>query len=259
MVPGITTIAFRNTPLYLEEILPKVSAAGFKQLEVWGGHIEERDDNEMPVIAELAERHNLTIPMVSCYLGTFDLAMTNKGAELRKACFAAMMGRLLGVRYLRAFAGYVMECSSRDASDAYWAYCMDGLREIARIAHENGLTIAVETHKLTLADTIKGCQRIIKEAGDLPVKFILQLDGPAETEHLSPVDVWKELKEHVVHFHQKPESAPYPVRILRGLFDKMREDGYKGAVSIEAAHPDVKPEPVLKRGMELLRTLGVVS
>ncbi|HHN47015.1 MAG TPA: sugar phosphate isomerase/epimerase [Planctomycetes bacterium] len=257
MLPGITSIAFRNTQLYIEEMLPKVSAAGFRALEVWGGHVENRDELEMPVVAELAERHGLKLPMLSCYLGTFDLDMTNLDAELEKARFAARTGAALGVPWLRSFAGWVMECSSRDASAEYWDYCIRGIREIAAVAAADRLGLALETHKLTLADTVRGCRRLIDEIASPSVKLILQLDGPAETEKTSPVDVWNELKGLVVHFHQKPESAPWGVEEMRRLFAKMREDGYSGAVSIEGVHPNVKAEAVMKQGMKLLQAAGV--
>ncbi|MBN1810170.1 MAG: sugar phosphate isomerase/epimerase [Planctomycetes bacterium] len=258
MIPGITTIAFRNTPLYLEEILPKVSAAGYKSLEIWHGHVENRDDHEMPVVAELAEREGLGLSMVSCYPGTFNLDMTNMAEELAKAEFAAEMARMLGVKYVRAFAGWVMECSSRDASPAYWKYCTDGMKEIAAICRDKGLQVAVETHKLSLADTVAGCKRLIDETGADSVRLNLQLDGPAETDGRKPVAVWNELKEHVVHFHQPPGIAPWTIDELKELFAGMRADGYEGAVSIEGCSKNVMPAPVMLTGMELLKEAGVV-
>mgnify|MGYP000927268063 CR=1 FL=1 len=72
------TIAYRNQPdTPLPAILAAIAEAGYNGVELWWPHVETTTPAQLTVLRQLADQLELTIPMVSPYLGNFNLEMTN--------------------------------------------------------------------------------------------------------------------------------------------------------------------------------------
>ena len=197
------------------------------------------------------------MPMLSPYLGNFNLAMTNYDEMIDRTKAAAPVAVKLGIPLLRAFVGWTCECSSLTASEEYWRFNLKGFREMVAIAADHGLTIAMETHGQTLVDSVQGVRRLLDEAdGRLRVNF--QLDDMAANSNLPDgVAAYEAVKPWVVHMHV-PLSAQGTEKVveLHKILDAMRRDGFKGFFSIEQCSGKGEPQDAVKDGIRMLTWLG---
>jgi sugar phosphate isomerase/epimerase len=163
----------------------------------------------------------------------------------------------LGIPLLRAFVGWTCECSSLTASEEYWRFNLKGFREMAAIAADHGLTIALETHGQTLVDSVQGVRRLLEE-GDGRLRVNFQLDDMAANSKLPDgVAVYEAIKPWVVHMHV-PLSAQGTGNVaeFQKIFAAMRRDGYQGFVSIEYCSGKGEPQEAVKAGVRMLAELG---
>lgn len=258
MKRSFCSIAYKFRPeIGILDILRDVRVAGYDGVEVWWAHVETKSDAELAEIKAAAAGAKLALPMLSPYLGNFNLAMTNYGEMIARTRAAAPVAVKLGIPLLRAFVGWTCECSSLTASEEYWRFNLKGFREMAAIAADHGLTLALETHGQTLADSVQGVRRLLDEAdGRLRVNF--QLDDMAANSKLPDgVAVYEAIKHWVVHMHvhlTAPDSAE--AAELRRILAAMRCDGFKGFVSIEHCAGKGEPREAIADGVTVLGALG---
>ena len=230
------TIAYRKqADVKLATMFEEIARAGYQGAELWWPHVEDLDEAHLKDAAACARDNGLALPIVSPYLGTFNLEMTNRDEMLSRIRAAAPVAVALGAPLLRCFAGWTCECSSLTASPEYWKYNLDGFAEMARIADGHGLDLALETHSETLVDSVNGIRRFV-DAGGPRIKVNLQLDDIAANSGLPDgVAVYRELGELVVHAHVPPAFSDDAKRAEHHrLLTAMREDGFQGFVSVES-------------------------
>jgi 3-dehydroshikimate dehydratase len=252
------SIAYKPRPdVGIREIIRDVAAAGYDGVEVWWPHVEGKSEAELGEIRAAAAEAGLAIPMLSPYLGNFNLAMTNYDEMIARARAAAPVAVRLGAPLLRAFVGWTCECSSLTAGEDYWRFNLRGLREMAAIAADHGLAIAMETHERTLVDSVAGVRRLVNEAdGRLRVNF--QLDDMAANSALPDgVAVYEALKPLVVHMHA-PLTAPDSPEAgeLGRILAAMRRDGFGGFVSVEHCSGQGDPRDAVAAGRKMLAAMG---
>jgi sugar phosphate isomerase/epimerase len=204
-------------------------------------------------LREAAADMGLILPMLSPYLGTFDLAMTNREEMLLRTRAAAPVAVALGIPLLRAFVGWTCECSSLTASEAYWRYTLAGFRDMAAIAADHGLVIAMETHERTLVDSVQGVQRMIAEA-DSRLRVNFQIDDLTANSGLpDSMAVYAVLRPWIVHMHVQltPPGSPRSAETRR-ILAALRDDGFTGCASIEHCSGAGAPDAALKAGTFLL-------
>jgi 3-dehydroshikimate dehydratase len=248
------SIAYKFRPAVgILEVIRDVRAAGYDGVEVWWPHVEGKGDAELAEIRAAAAEAGLAIPMLSAYLGNFNLAMTNYDEMIARARAAAPVAVKLGAPLLRAFVGWTCECSSLTAGEDYWQFNLRGFREMAAIAADHGLTIAMETHERTLVDSVGGVRRMLAEAdGRLRVNF--QLDDMARNSGLPDgVEVYEALKPLVVHMHVHLAAPDSPeAGELRRILAAMRRAGFGGFVSIEHCSGQGEPRDAAAAGRRML-------
>jgi sugar phosphate isomerase/epimerase len=251
------TIAYKNSQVPLPEILQHLSSCGYDGAELWWPHVEKLSKSQLEETKALLKKLNLVIPMISPYLGNFNLPMTNRDEMLDRVRVAAPVAVALGSPLLRMFAGWTCETSSLTASPEYWKYNLDGYREMAKIVKDHGLHLALETHDETLADSIDGINRIL-EAGMGRIKINLQPDEIGKNSGLAKkVDVYRKLKEHVVHAHLRPFFEDEQEKTeWAELFAEFQKNQFKGFVSIEHCSAKDDPAATAKLGQEVIRGLS---
>jgi 3-dehydroshikimate dehydratase len=258
MKKSFCSIAYKFRPeTGILDIIRDVKAAGYDGVEVWWPHVERKSVAELAEVKAAAAGAKLALPMLSPYLGNFNLAMTNYGEMIARTRAAAPVAAKLGIPLLRAFVGWTCECSSLTAGEDYWRFNLRGFREMAAIAADHGLTIALETHGQTLVDSVQGVRRLLDEA-DGRLRVNLQLDDMAVNSKLPDgAAVYEALKPWVVHMHMhltaldSPEAAE-----ARAIVAAMRRDGFTGFISVEHCSGKGEPQEAVTAGMAMLVALG---
>ena len=256
MKTSFCSIAYRNLAgAGIPGMIGDLKAAGYDGLELWWPHVESKSDAELREIKSALAEAKLAVPMLSPYLGNFNLPMTNHDEMIARTRASAPVAEKLGAPLLRAFAGWTCECSSLTASEEYWQYNLKGFREMATIAANHGRTLAIETHSMTLADSVVGMKRLIDEAdGRLRVNF--QLDTLAENSKLpSGVAVYEALKPWIVHMHAHvlPTDAKEHGE-QQQLLTALKRDGFAGYISIEHCSGKGDPKEVAVSGIAMMRS-----
>ena len=166
---------------------------------------------------------------------------------------SAPVAAKLGAPLLRAFVGWTCECSSLTASEDYWQFNLKGFREMAAIAADFGRTIAMETHSMTLVDSVHGVRRMIEESdGRLRVNF--QLDTLAQNSQLPDgAAVYESLKPWVVHMHAHIPETPADGEAEIAILAAMERARFTGSVSVEHCSGKGDPYEVVATGIEYLK------
>ncbi len=253
------TIAYRNTDRGIFGILPELARAGYDGVEIWWPHVEKLSAAQLDEVKSLADREGLAIPMVSGYPGNYNLEMTNAPEMLARFQAIAPVAARLGAKLARAFVGWTCECSSTTASQDYWRYNIEGFRQLAEVAEQHELLLAMETHSQTLVDSVQGVRRMIRSCGPR-LKVNLQIDDIVELSGLpDAVAVYRALKDDVVHFHLQPYGADQDRRgMYAAVFAEMNKDGFEGFISWES-HGAKGEDPVraAREGIRCMDELGV--
>jgi len=250
------TIAYRKQEgLPLPKILEQVKEAGYGGAELWWPHVEKLSEAQLAETKATLARLGLKVPMLSGYLGNFNLPMTNREEMLERTRQAAPVAAKLGAPLLRAFAGWTCECSSLTAGEPYWKFNLEGFSEMCRIAGDYGLDIAIETHSGTLCDSVAGCLRLAEHCGPR-IKFNLQLDDIAKNSKLpNGLAVYRALGERVAHAHVPPVLEGAEREEWSGVLKAMQAGGFPGFVSIEHCKGDGDTFEIAKTGRRLLREI----
>jgi 3-dehydroshikimate dehydratase len=257
MKTSFCSIAYKFRPaLGILDVIRDVQAAGYDGVEVWWAHAEQKSDTELAELRAAAAAAGLVMPMLSPYLGNFNLPMTNYDEMIARTRAAAPVAVTLGIPLLRAFVGWTCECSSLTASEEYWRYNLKGFREMAAIAADHGLTIAMETHGKTLVDSVQGVRRMLDQA-DGRLRVNLQLDDMVANSKLPDgVAVYEALKPWVVHMHVHLGDPRSPQGTeLRRILAAMRRDGFGGCVSLEHCCGTGEPQEAVTAGKAMLADL----
>lgn len=251
------TIAYRNMPeATLAGIFENLAAAGYDGAEIWWPHVENLSQAQLAEAKACAKQHRLAVPILSPYLGNFNLEMTNRGEMIERTLAAAPVAEALGAPLLRAFAGWTCECSSLTAKEDYWRYNLDGFKEMAAIARDHGLRIAIETHYATLCDSVAGFNRFVDHCGET-ICANLQLDDIAKNSNLPDgVAVYRAVKDRVAHAHvphRYDESSEGKAKLddHRKVLAALAAAGFTGFVSVEHCKGDGDPFEAAEAGRKL--------
>lgn len=191
---SLCTISFRHHLIGIPEIAAFAQSAGFDEVELWGAHAEHLAELK-PYGARWLAQFGLSASMVSHYL-----PLVGDAATGRRALHAALdLCERWGAPKLRLFAH---NQASAAVDDARFAAVAERLREFAEIASGRGLTLAVETHPGTLADSLAATQRLLAAVPHpaLTVNFdVLHLWEAGD----DPAQAFAALAPRVSHLHLK--------------------------------------------------------
>ncbi|MEM3045713.1 MAG: sugar phosphate isomerase/epimerase family protein [Candidatus Bathyarchaeia archaeon] len=224
---GLCTIAFRNSKL--EEALDLARSVGYEGVEVWGRepHLCEvyDADRAAAVKSQVAARG----------LQLIGLDEHEAEQELQAALVSLRIAEVLGSPRMRVYGG---RKASSQATARDWEFCVKGLRALAETAEDANVTLCVETHGGTLADTTETTDRLVS-----------LVDSPRLRVLFDPVNLWPEdplgstrkLRPHIelVHLKNRRDELGRLPLLDEGTVDfagtllSLRESGYEGFVDVE--------------------------
>ena len=150
--PGLCSVTFRA--LEAEQIVALTARAGLEVIE-WGGdvHVLPGDVARAEQVATATQDAGLAV----CSYGSYFRAQA--GEEFTPVLDSA---QALGADRIRVWAGRV---GSAVADEAEWARTVERLQDAASEASERGITLALEFHSGTLADTASSTMRLLDAVG----------------------------------------------------------------------------------------------
>ena len=127
----------------------------------------------------------LAVPMISPYIGFFDIAKGNHAAMVAECAKFLKIARSLGVPTIRSFAGFVCEITAATSDEANWAYAINGFAEYAALAEQYNVDLALETHEQSLIDAMSGIEMLLKGVPSRRLKINFQIDKLPENSKMS--------------------------------------------------------------------------
>ena len=143
----------------LVDLLDPMAAAGFRDLEVWGYHLDRLSEAGVEQLAAALEARAMRAVGVGAY-PAFHLEGAQDEEERRSLEKLLAAAVHLGASVFKIFPGRV---ASADAGDAAWRRSVEGMRRLAGRTAEAGMLLTLETHGGTLCDTLDGTRRLMKQ------------------------------------------------------------------------------------------------
>lgn len=257
----LCTIAYRDK--LLERALEVVGRARFDGVELWGRepHLPEVfDETRMRATKKLLQTHKVTPYVLGSYLRLG--ATKDDGIELGDTLHIA---RWLRTPLVRVWASDV---GSAEASEEVWTAVIDDARNAADRAAKLELTLVVEMHAGTVADTAQGAVRLMKEVGRDNFRLNYQVsahdDGQSPEERLQATLPWV---SHVHAQNYERVAAQLADPVVRAplssgvvqyerLVLMLKEAGYEGCIAVEFAYDEQKGrEEALAADAAFLRSI----
>ena len=222
------SIAFRNESI--ESIIPRIADAGFDGIEIFGGHIDGKNDDELMVIKKLADQHQLRIEILSPYFW-FTNSKELHDESIERAQRFVHYARILECPKIRTFTDAGPTGIGSDiATDAHWQTAVAALQCVC----DNGpdILFTVELHQKTLADSIPSALQLIERVKRDNLKLIYHTPG---WDLIGDFDF---VQDHVRHIHvQNTGDATSPGFLdvgtcdLPAFFKHISECGYQHSLS----------------------------
>ena len=269
---------FRTYPL--ERALKKAAEYGWDGIELQPVHFNvQKVEEELPRVIELASKYGVDIYVID-FPGNFigdDEAKRRESIDFVKKMITVV--RNYGIQVMNGGVGGLVGPDPRDygkngsamATDVHYQRAADALREIGKVAEGDGVTITLEIHMNTLHDTAKSTLRLLEMVGSPAVTANPDPGNMYSTGHAEKGAAFIEtLKGRIGHFHLKncylhAGQYNYSVLLEHGHIDnfkiveKLKEIGYKGAVTIEycgLGDPNVAARQDLAYLRSILNELG---
>lgn len=236
-----------------EQIIELAAELGFDGIELWGGFLEDASKQRLRQIRSACDSAGLAVPLLSPYMGFFDLGKSNYHDMVEQCCKFIAIARTMGVGQLRTFAGFVSEITSAACDDANWAYAINGFMEYAALAEQAGVDILIETHRESLADSVEGIEKLLVGVPSSRLKLNLQLDEMVGLSQMQPEQIWQRLKHKVAHFHYRWWADELKRAQTRALLGCMKRDGWDGFISVEYVDGQDTADGVAREGLKRLR------
>ncbi len=232
---SLCSLVYREQPI--DGLIPKIAASGFDAVEIFGAQLEGKSDSELTAIRKVAADNKLKILGMAPYL-SLTRGQKEYDESIERVKKFMHYGEVLGCQRLRTFTDVgPTGVASAAATPEQWAQGIRGLKEITAMAPQ--LEFMMETHPLTLADTVESSQRVLREVGAKNLKLIYQ---PTTKDFLDKgiIESWRILKPDVTHMHlQNVGGEGNHGWMEEGKLDlanflaTVQADGYDGSISIE--------------------------
>lgn len=191
---SLCTISFRHHLVSMDDLARWARACHFDSLELWGVHARNLTDQAQYHRQWLAD-YGLSVSMLSDYLPL----QGNEVASRAKVQLMCQLARHWGAGKLRTFAG---DQSSAAVSVDTRQRMTRRLREIAKLCADYGVTLVVETHPNTLADSLASIHQLLTEVGSDNMKLNFDVLHLWES-GADPCVAFDELHGHIAHLHLK--------------------------------------------------------
>jgi len=228
----------------LEEIIPLLAGVGYREVEVWGRHLEGKRAGDIEKVAAIARKHGVAVGIVSPAF--LSVATPEQFAEgVRMTLGMLDHAAVLGAEMVRITTGLSDPASGRrlssaEASPAQYAAALTGIKEVLDKARGLGITVVAECHQNTFADGVESIRKLLSDVGDPGLKLIFQPTSFPGTDTADILGYIDALAPDIAHFHasnRRTDGTLAP--IADGVYDygaivaKLGEAGYDGALSVE--------------------------
>ena len=247
------TIACKSGEWTAEQAVDLAARLEFDGVELWGGFLEKADADRLTQIRAACDQAGLAVPLISPYMGFFDLGKSNYQDMVEQCARFIEVARVMRVRQLRSFAGFVCEISSATCDDANWGYVINGFLEYAAMAEQGDIDILIETHKESLVDSVRGIEKLLQAVPSRRMRLNLQLDDMVALSDMEPEAIWQRLKDRVAHFHYRWWADPVKNEQTKKWLACMKRDGWDGFASIEYVDGEDTADRIAAVGLDRLR------
>lgn len=263
---GLCTIAFRDLPIH--SVVALARECGVDGLEIWGRepHICERFNSQrVQALARLVTSRGLEVGVFGSYV-RLGVAEELGPDQLSSAETALLIAARLGAPLVRVWAG---NCPSAQATSSQWQACLSDLQRMAEMAADRGLSLAIEMHGNTLADTGETTRRLLDQAGadnvlaNYQPAFDPNLDEPFE--RLEAV-LGRVANVHAQNMNYRTldgETRLVRVPIAQGLVDyaevarRLKAHGYQGYLEVEfLPEGELPKQQMLLQDVQYLRSIA---
>jgi 3-dehydroshikimate dehydratase len=195
---SICTISLRHHLISLEQIAEWASNHGFQGIELWGVHAKNLE-RRAEYNAEWLSSFRLSVPMVSDYLPV-DGDHTEVANKAKGLC---QLTKRWGAKKLRTFAGGRSSARVSKEERKDWVKRIKGM---CAIAADHGVSLVVETHPDTLADTPSSTLQLVDEIDHPALRINFDVIHVWES-GANPVDAFRLLSPVISHLHLKNITA----------------------------------------------------
>jgi 3-dehydroshikimate dehydratase len=195
---SICTISFRHQLVSIDQLVHWAKANHFQGIELWGVHAKNLSEQPSYNRDWLAG-FGLFTSMISDYLplqGPETIAFQ----KVQQLC---LLAKHWGATKLRTFAGHL---GSHQVSDAERDDITRRMQDICQWTAQHGITLIVEIHPGTLADTMESTVRLLKEVNQPNLKINFDVLHVWES-GANPIEAFHLLKQDIEHFHLKNISS----------------------------------------------------
>jgi len=195
---NICTISFRHHLQSLDQLVHWSRANHFQGIELWGVHAKNLADNPDYNKNWLAG-FGLYTSMISDYL---QLSMTEEETYY-KVQLLSRLAKHWGASKIRTFAG---ENASENTRPEEYQLLVDRFKNICRWLADHDLSLSVETHPNTYADTLTSSRRLLQDVDQSNLKINFDVLHVWESGE-DVIHCLQELRPHINHFHLKNISS----------------------------------------------------
>ncbi len=235
----LCTIAYRDR--LLDHVLDVAEDLGFDGVEIWGRepHISEQfDENRVKAVQRMIHQRGLMVPILGSYL-RFGCTKPRyeDNVEVDDTLHTA---HCLGTELVRVWASDV---PSEQASKAVWETTTRECQQACDQASKLGITLAMEMHSGTLADSATAARRLAESVKRDNLRLNYQIVPDIELQ--TPLEQLQLVMPYVVHMHAQNYAHLTSVKEARrvpladGAIDyqplvkQLRESGYTGCIAVE--------------------------
>ena len=218
----------------LVDLLEPMAAAGFRDLEVWGYHLEGLSEAEVEHLAAALQVRAMRAVGVGAY-PSFHLEGDEDEEERRRLDRLVAAAVRLGASVFKIFPGSV---GSAQVDEAVWRRSVERIRRLARRTGEAGLALTLETHGGTLCDTLEGTRCLLDRLPDDGVGLCFQ--PYIEHDTSAAMAAFDALRPRVRHLHLQ-NRGPGGATLLeegdwtdyRRFLPHVRRSGFDGLMCLE--------------------------
>lgn len=249
----LCSIACKNGQWTAEKIIDVAADLKFDGIELWGNFLGDATVQRQKQIMDCCYSKGLAVPMISPYIGFFDLRKGNHQSMVQECEKFLKIAKGLGVAKIRSFAGFVCEVTAATSDEANWAYAINGFAEYAALAEQYNVDIALETHKQSLLDSMSGIEMLLAGVPSKRLGINFQIDDLPENSNLSITTIWNRLRDRVTHSHYHVPDSDVQRAQTRELLRCMKRDNWDGFISCEYALGEKDAAVIARVGLENLK------
>lgn len=195
---SVCTISFRHQLISIEQIATWAQANHFQGIELWGAHAKNLA--EQPQFNHnWLSGFNLHTSMLSDYLPL----LASEQELYQQVQLLCRLAKHWGAKKIRTFAG---QKASVDTSSAERKILTQRLHNICTWLDDHGLTLIIETHPNTFADTVESTQQLFNEVAKDNLKLNFDVLHIWESK-ANVLDALEVLRSKINHFHLKNVSS----------------------------------------------------